>query len=352
MAEFPKNRPEDIGSKENINTMDGSGELLFTILSSLAQDESRSISENCQWGIRSLFKQGVIHINTNRFYGYDKDEDGKLVINPDQGKVVKWLFESYMDGMNPDVLARKLNEQKVPGCMGEPKWTVDTILSILQNEKHKGDAILQKTFTEDYLTKKQAKNEGQVAQYYISDDHEPIVSRELWEVTQLEIKRRREFLKTHGLRTLGRYTDEQPFTSRVFCGVCGNPFWRRTGYRKTGTIKTWMCSTRYYEKGVKSCGNDLMKEEILHEAFIEAWNYLLENRDLYVPEWEKKVHGDDLLVAYRAKQFLKLTKKAKPMRELDKSIVSKTFEKSIIYPMGAVEFYFLDGTVVEVDTIK
>ena len=141
--------------KENINTMDSTGELLFTILSSLAQDESRSISENCQWGIRSLFKQGVVHINTNRFYGYDKDEDGRLVINPEQAKVVSWIFESYMDGINPDIIARRLMEQGVPGCMGEPKWTVDTIMGILQNEKHMGDAILQKTFTADYLTKKQ-----------------------------------------------------------------------------------------------------------------------------------------------------------------------------------------------------
>ena len=341
-----------IFEKENINTMDGSGELLFTILSSLAQEESRSISENCQWGIRSLFKQGVLHINSNRFYGYDKDENGQLIINPEQGKIVKWLYESFMDGYSPDVLARKLNEDKVPGCMGEPKWTVDTVLGILQNEKHKGDAILQKTFTEDYLTKKQVKNEGQIAQYYVTDDHEPIVSRELWEVTQLEIKRRREFLKVHGLRTLGRFTDEQPFTSRVFCGVCGSPFWRRTCYRSYGAIKTWMCSTRYYEKGVKSCGNDTMKEEIFHAAFIEAWNFLIANREQYVPIWEAQMKGDNLLQAFRAKQFLKLTKQANSMVELDKSIVSKTFEKSIIYPMGEVEFYFLDGTVVEVDTIK
>lgn len=173
--------------KENISTMDSTGELLFTILSSLAQDESRSISENCQWGIRSLFKQGVVHINTNRFYGYDKDEDGRLVINPEQAKVVRWIFESYMDGINPDIIARRLMEQGVPGCMGEPKWTVDTIMGILQNEKHMGDAILQKTFTADYLTKKQVKNEGQLAQYHVKDDHEAIVSKELWEVVQLEI---------------------------------------------------------------------------------------------------------------------------------------------------------------------
>ena len=126
-----------------------------------------------------------------------------------------------MDGINPDIIARRLMDKKVPGCMGEPKWTVDTIMGILQNEKHMGDAILQKTFTADYLTKKQVKNEGQLAQYHVKDDHEAIVSKELWQVTQLEIQRRKDYIKRYGLRTMGRNTDEQPFTNRVFCGVCG-----------------------------------------------------------------------------------------------------------------------------------
>lgn len=124
--------------KEAINTMDSTGELLFTILSSLAQDESRSISENSQWGIRTLFKQGVLHLNANRFYGYDKDENGKLVVNPEQAKVVRWIYESYMNGVSPDVIARKLNENRVPGCTGEPRWATSTIAGMLQNEKYMG----------------------------------------------------------------------------------------------------------------------------------------------------------------------------------------------------------------------
>ena len=107
--------------KEGINTMDSSGELLFTILSSLAQDESRSISENCQWGIRSLFKQGVLHLNTNRFLGYDKDEKGNLVINEEQAAIVRRIYTEFMNGINPDVISRRLRDEGVPGCMGEAK---------------------------------------------------------------------------------------------------------------------------------------------------------------------------------------------------------------------------------------
>lgn len=330
--------------RENISTMDSTGELLFTILSSLAQDESRSISENCQWGIRSLFKQGVVHINTNRFYGYDKDEDGRLVINPEQAKVVRWIYESYMDGINPDIIARRLMEQGVPGCMGEPKWTVDTIMGILQNEKHMGDAILQKTFTADYLTKKQVKNEGQLAQYHVKDDHEAIVSKELWEVVQLEIQRRKDYMKRYGLRTMGRNTDEQPFTNRVFCGVCGQLFWRRTLYRLNGSIKAWMCASRCKGKEVKGCINDTLLEADLHKAFVMAWNAMLENREDFLEHWKTQLGDQNPLVVFRAKQFMKLTEKAKQMKELDVTIVSKTLDHCEIKPLGVIDFYFLDGS--------
>lgn len=119
--------------KEGINTLEGSGELLFTILSSLAQDESRSISENCTWGIRSLFRQGKLHLNTNRFLGYDKDEKGQLIVNEEQAAIVRRIFEEYMNCINPDVIARRLCDEGVPGVMGEPKWVCSTIMGILQN---------------------------------------------------------------------------------------------------------------------------------------------------------------------------------------------------------------------------
>lgn len=335
--------------KEAINTMDSTGELLFTILSSLAQDESRSISENCQWGIRSLFKQGVLHLNANRFYGYDKDEDGKLVINPEQAKIVRWIYRSYMDGINPDVLARKLNEAGVPGCMGEPKWATSTIIGILQNEKHMGDAILQKTFTADFLTKKMVKNEGQLEQYYVKDDHEAIIDKELWTAVQGEIARRRDFLQQHGLRSMGRYTDTQPFSNKVFCGTCGNVFWRRTLSRLNGPVKVWMCGQRYREKGKKGCTSSTLYEKDLHRAFVMAWNAILENREGFLGVWEEQARGQDALAAFRAKQFIGLTKDTVPLQEIDLALVGKTLEHCTIEPLGVINFYFLDGTELGIE---
>ena len=227
--------------KENINTLDAAGELLFTIMSSLAQEESRSISENCRWGIRTKFKQGVMHLNANHFLGYDKDEKGNLVINEAQAAIVRRVFDEFMNGLNPEVNAAELNGEGVPGCMGEPKWAVSTIMHILENEKYKGDALLQKYYTSDFLSKKSVRNMGQVEQVYVKDSHLPIVDRELWEAVQLEIERRRLFREKHNLQNMGRYTDVQPFTCKVVCGKCGAVYWRRTWTRGSRKIRVWQC---------------------------------------------------------------------------------------------------------------
>ena len=138
-----------IFEKENINTLDSTGELLFTILSSLAQDESRNISENCKWGIRTKFKNGEMHLNTFKFLGYDKDENGKLVINKEQAKTVRRIYRDFLIGINPAQIAKELTEEKVPGCLGQTKWYPSTVIGILKQEKHMGDALLQKTYTAD-----------------------------------------------------------------------------------------------------------------------------------------------------------------------------------------------------------
>ena len=152
--------------KENIDSLDAKGEVLLTILSSLAQDESRSISENATWGIRKKFERGEIRVNTTKFVGYDKWEDGNLVINPQQAKIVRQIFR---DLETPESIARSLKEEGVPGWNGKANWYPTTIQRMLQNEKYMGDALLQKTYTVDFLTKKRSENQGQVNQYYLGD---------------------------------------------------------------------------------------------------------------------------------------------------------------------------------------
>lgn len=333
--------------KENINTRDGAGELLFTILSSLAQEESRSISENCKWGIRKKFSDGKYHLNTNRFLGYDKDENGTLIVNEEQAVIVRRIFKEFMDGVNPEVISKTLNEENVPGCMGEPRWSCSTIWGILSNEKYMGDAILQKTYTADFLTKKTEKNTGQVTQYYVENDHEAIIDKNYWTAVQMEIQRRKEFMDNYNLRTMGRYTDEQPFSSKVICGTCNNIFWRRTLPRNGSHIKVWMCGQRYRKKGVVGCSSETIKEEALHDAFLKAWNGIIENRAKYMEKWKKDIKGDNQLIAFRAKQMMELTK-GKPLKKINMHLVSKVLDRCIILSKDAIEIRFLDGITVKI----
>lgn len=332
--------------KEGINTMDSTGELLFTILSSLAQDESRSISENSQWGIRSLFKRGVQHINTNRFYGYDSDEEGHLIINPEQAKVVKWVFEAYMEGTNPDIIAKTLNAEGIPQCMGGHNWKVSQVMQILQNEKHMGDSILQKTYTPDYLSHKCVKNEGQLPQYHVKEDHEPIVSAEVWEATQMEIKRRREFMQAHNLISMGQYTDENPFSHRVICGYCGNTMSRRTLTRLNGKMKVWQCGQLYRKKGEKGCVSRWFREEELYGAFEMAWETVLADKRRR-EEWKRLVQEGDALQKYRGAQFERLAS-GKTKRK-GKQLVSAVLDHVLYETSGELTFTFLDGSKVTIE---
>ena len=336
--------------KENINTLEGAGELLFTILSSLAQDESRSISENTTWGIRSLFRQGKLHLNTNRFLGYDKDGKGHLIVNKEQATIVQRIYNEYMDGINPDVIARRLCEEGIPGVMGEPKWVCATIMGILQNEKYTGDALLQKTYTVDFLTKKMAKNDGQIEQYWVKDNHEAIIDKELWKAVQLEIQRRHDFMEQHRLRSLGRFTDGQPFSNRVFCGVCGNVYWRRTWTRLNNKVKVWQCSTRYREKGVPGCGSENLYEKDLFRGFVYAWNAVVENRGDYLAEWEKQIAEGNPLEKHRAQQMIVLTAKG-TLEDIDHILVGKVLDYCTVQQNGILDFHFLDGSRLGVSVV-
>ncbi len=332
--------------KENVNTLDGAGELLFTILSSLAQEESRSISENCKWGIRKKFSDGKLHLNTNRFLGYDKDEKGNLVINEEQAVIVRRIYTEFMNGSHPDTIAKRLNEEEVAGCMGEAKWACSTIWGILTNEKYSGDAILQKTFTSDFLSKKIEVNNGQLTQYHVQDDHEAIIEKNFWQATQQEVKRRKDYMKKYGLRTMGRYTEEQPFSNRVLCGACGHIFWRRTLTRNGNYVKVWMCGQRYRQKKVVGCKSETITEAFLYESFVQAWNQIIEHRADYLDNWKRTAKGENQLNAFRAKQMIELTK-GKTLRKIDLRVVAKVLDHCIVKNKDCIEIHFLDGTIIK-----
>ena len=151
--------------KENIWTFDAKGELLITIMSSLAQEEARSISENVTWGHRKRFADGKVTVPFSRFLGYDRGEDGNLVINEEQAKLVRYIYSLFLDGNSLTGIAKQLHAEGHLTASGNPNWSASQVRGILTNEKYKGDALLQKSYITDFLTKKQVKNEGEVLRH-------------------------------------------------------------------------------------------------------------------------------------------------------------------------------------------
>ena len=179
--------------KENINTMDSKGEVMLTIMASLAQQESQSLSQNVKLGIQYRYQQGEIQVNHKRFMGYTKDENKRLVIVPEEAEVVKRIFREYLEGASLLQIARGLEADGILTAAKKKKWRPESVKKILKNEKYIGDALLQKTYTIDFLTKKRVVNNGVVPQYYVENSHEPIIPRDIYMQVQEELVRRANY---------------------------------------------------------------------------------------------------------------------------------------------------------------
>ena len=178
--------------KENISSFDMKSELIFTILSSVAQEESRSISENVRWGIQRRMEAGRIVVPYKSFLGYDKGKDGRPEINEEEAEIVRRIFREFLEGGMLRGIARGLTVERIRTPRGKEKWSPETIRGILTNEKYQGDAILGKTYVEDFLTKKVKKNHGERKQVYLKNSHPAIISRATFRKTQREMKSRTE----------------------------------------------------------------------------------------------------------------------------------------------------------------
>ena len=239
---------------QNINSISEEGELMLTLLASQAQEESLSCSENCKWRIRKGFEQG--QPNTCTMLGY-RLVKGKITLVPEEAEIVREIFARYLSGFGMQRIANMLNERGVRTGKIQ-NWHFDTVRNILRNEKYMGDLLLQKTIVESYLTKKQVKNEGLLPQFYVTNDHEPIVSRKTFSEVQEEIKRR---AKQHEYK---RGT-QSVFTGKIRCSICGKNYRRKSTPYNT----TWCCST-FNTKGKTYCASKVIPEETLKNCIAEA----------------------------------------------------------------------------------
>ena len=262
-----------IFEKEGINTIQVSSELLLTLFGALSQAESESISMNVKLGIRQSLKNGNVRFSYKTFLGYRKGADGQPEIVPEQADIVRRIYNDFLAGATYLEIAKRLTEEKVPTMGGGSRWFSERIKSILKNEKYKGDALLQKTYITDPISKRVKKNNGELPMYYVENSHPAIIERRVFDKVQEEIARRagKKKVKQTGTKTeLGRYSGKYALTELLYCGECGTPYrrctWSRDGKKKI----VWRCVSRL-DYGKKYCKNSPSVEESrLHNAIAAA----------------------------------------------------------------------------------
>jgi len=277
IRKLKENSIEVYFEKENIWTFDGKGELLLTIMSSLAQEESRSISENCTWGQRKRFADGKVTVPFNRFLGYDRGPDGNLVVNQEQAKLVQRIYGMFLQGRSPFQIAAALTKEGIPSPGGKDHWNASNIRSILTNEKYKGDALLQKSYTVDFLTKKKKMNEGEIPQYYVRDNHEAIIPPETFEMVQTLMATRK--------KGKNRLSSVSIFSSKIKCADCGSWYGPKVWHSNDAYRKViWQCNHKF--EGEK-CGTPTLTEDKIKELFLRAANKVVDQKEQFIAIYEQ-----------------------------------------------------------------
>ena len=266
--------------KENINSLPPDSEFMITMYGAMAQSESESISGNIRRGRQMHAKVGTLKIPCHWLYGYKKDADGKFCIVPEQAEVVREIYERYKDGASLRNLKDWLEGNQIKTVLGTADWSISVIKGILTNEKYCGDVLLQKTFCTDVISKKIVKNVGQMAQYYMPDHHEAIVSREQYNAVKAEMARRSALRSPSKEAVTGRscYTSKYALSDRLFCGECGTLYRRKTRNVKGNIYHEWRCISRL-EYGKKYCHESPTLREIpLQSAILAAINSAMSDK--------------------------------------------------------------------------
>ncbi len=268
--------------KENLDTSDPKSELILTIMASIAQEESRSISENVKIGKRWGVQNGKVSFAYASFLGYDKI-DGEIRINEEQAKIVKLIYRMYLiEGKTRRAIADYLNENEVPTPSGKGKaWTINNINSILTNEKYKGDALLQKTYIADFLEHKPVKNNGEVAQAYVENNHPAIIQKEDWELVQAELKKRDKIGASYSSNTV--------FSSKIKCECCGSYYGRKVWHKGSPYEKLIYRCNRKYDKNHSTCKTPNFTEEEIKTKFIDAYNEAMSDKQRIIDDTKEVI---------------------------------------------------------------
>lgn len=263
-----------IFEKESINTLTMTSEFMIALYGSFAQAESESISKNVSWGKEKAYREGKVQFQYKHLLGYKKGADGKPEIVPEEAKIVRMIYKLFLDGYSMRNIKKVLENKEILTATGKKIWNESLISSILKNEKYVGDALLQKTYTLDCITHKVVKNKGERPMFLVTDHHDPIVDRDIYNRVQQELARRssKRKISDKTITEQGKYSSKYALTELLICGQCGTPY-RRTTWSSRGKKQiVWRCISRL-EHGKKYCPESpTIKEEQLHKAIIHAIN--------------------------------------------------------------------------------
>ncbi|WP_279236989.1 recombinase family protein [Heliorestis convoluta] len=326
--------------KENIDTLDTKSELFLTILSSMAQEESRSISLNTKWSIMKRFQRGNAHIPTTYFLGYDTDENGNLVINEEEAAVIRRIYSECLAGKGAALIAKGLMKDGILTARGNKKWTPDAVYKILTNEKFTGSALTNKTITIDYLSHKRIRNDGREQQYFIKEHHPAIISEEDWNAVQQELKRRNDMLRNPDGKYAQNYSNRSCFSNILYCAECGHPIVRRRmSSQKNGEkylFTAWHCRTKTHpQKYKEDCKARYVWESALESEFMTLLRDLKAGKAELLQDAQQVIDEHDLSPTEKerqlnlATQIKQINEQIQKLTEQSNSSLANIYEASI-----------------------
>ena len=359
--------------KENIHSIDSSGELLLTLMAAFAESESKNMSANIAWGKRKRFAEGLVQaITIGGLLGF-RQENGVVTVVEEEAEIVRKIFHKYLDCYNFGEIAEMLNQENAPKRF-KGKWSRTEVRNIILNEKYAGDCLLQKSYIINPIEHRSVPNEGQLTQYFVEGCYPAIVKKDDWLVA-------REMAKSLSNRSVVN-SDERPFVGMMYCAVCGkqckihttvgmggNPLRRyrcvsfkdnsgveipgmtyvrphTSRYIKNPTpkLKAWrekyappQMTRQYY------CSDTRTEADHPYEAFIKAWNYLITNKQRYLPTIYNMISAEDILLRFNASVMYKLLSKGDMLHEFDTRLFRKTVDRIEVHPSGKLTFMFKTG---------
>lgn len=270
-----------IFEKENLNTLTMTSEFMIALYGSFAQAESESISKNVSWGKQKAYAEGKVSFQYAKLLGYKKGANGKPEIVPEEAETVRMIYDLFLDGLSFTRIKKALESQNLLTATGKKIWSESNIKSILKNEKYVGDALLQKTFTVDCISKKVQKNNGERPMYLVTNHHDPIIDRDTFNRVQQELARRtsKRKISDKTITEQGKYSSKYALSELLICGNCGTPYRRCTWSANGKKQIVWRCISRL-EHGKKYCTDSpTIHEEPLQRAILSAVNEYLDCRE-------------------------------------------------------------------------